>query len=88
MSELNIQFLQGFDVKLTPMGRAVPLHFAINLVPHLNGNRYIPILYEDALNQKYKKEKRTAKDAKNAKKEVKRVWRSLRNKWYYAKLNT
>ncbi len=36
----------------------------------------IPILYEDALNHKYKKEKRTAKDAKDAKdtkKEVKRV---------------
>ncbi|MEH2167216.1 MAG: hypothetical protein V7K41_11175 [Nostoc sp.] len=31
----------GFSVKLTPMGTAVPLHFAINLVPHLNGNRYI-----------------------------------------------
>ncbi|MEH2170029.1 MAG: hypothetical protein V7K41_25935 [Nostoc sp.] len=30
-----------FSVKLTPMGSAVPLHFAINLVPHLNGNRYI-----------------------------------------------
>jgi gas vesicle protein len=47
---------------------------------HLRSTSLIPILYEDALNHKYKKEKRTAKDAKDTKEEVKRIWRNLKSR--------